>query len=69
LGFEAASSEYLAQRQLLAALPHSYVHWYGKQQSRPGRKLGHVTTILNSNSRAEMTQIVQNIEAIWYPRG
>jgi 5-(carboxyamino)imidazole ribonucleotide synthase len=69
LGYEDANKEYLEQRQLLAALPHSYVHWYGKQQSRSGRKLGHVTIITDSANRAEMAQIVQNIESIWYPHG
>jgi len=34
----------LAWEQLLAD-PHAHVHFYGKGEARPGRKMGHVTRI------------------------
>ena len=64
LGFESAQSDYLAKRQQLAALPHTFVHWYGKTESRPGRKLGHVTALVQSE--AEQREIAHAIESIWY---
>ena len=64
LGFEAAYSNYLPQRQQLAALPQTFVHWYGKTESRPGRKLGHVTALVQS--AAEQRELAQAIESLWY---
>jgi 5-(carboxyamino)imidazole ribonucleotide synthase len=68
LGFEAATTDYKAQRERLAAIPNAHVHWYGKTASRPGRKLGHVTVKLFGDdwrSRAQAT--IEQITAIWYP--
>lgn len=68
LGYEASHSDYLAQRQRLAQLPHAHVHWYGKAESRPGRKLGHVTVLLQAGEgRTEAAAIAREIEALWYP--
>ncbi len=67
LGYEAATSDYLAQRHQIAALPHTHLHWYGKNQVRPGRKLGHATVILEENNREVAIAIAQQIEDIWYP--
>jgi 5-(carboxyamino)imidazole ribonucleotide synthase len=68
LGFETATRDYAEQRQKLAAIPQAYVHWYGKGESRPGRKLGHVTVQYNGDPALikpwAMAQ-VQTIEAIW----
>lgn len=64
LGYEYAESSYLSKRQYLAAIPQSHVHWYGKTQSRPGRKLGHVTVLLDDPTQAE--SVAEKIEAIWY---
>ncbi|WP_272129155.1 5-(carboxyamino)imidazole ribonucleotide synthase [Spirulina sp. CS-785/01] len=64
LGFEHARSEYIAQRQKLENLPRTFVHWYGKTEARPGRKLGHVTVLLDSVEEAN--QISQQVEKIWY---
>lgn len=36
----------------LLALPGVFLHWYGKYEGRPGRKMGHVT-ILNTNQNLE----------------
>jgi 5-(carboxyamino)imidazole ribonucleotide synthase len=74
LGYEYAQNDYLPKRQQLASLPQVYVHWYGKTESRPGRKLGHVTVLLDIQNRSEASvyafevgkAIVQTIESIWY---
>lgn len=68
LGYEHSQNDYFAKRQQLAELPASYVHWYGKTESRPGRKLGHVTVLLDTANRAEAEAIAQTIESIWYPQ-
>ncbi|MBD1931275.1 MULTISPECIES: 5-(carboxyamino)imidazole ribonucleotide synthase [Cyanophyceae] len=68
LGYEHSQNDYFAKRQQLAELPASYVHWYGKTESRPGRKLGHVTVLLDIANRAEAEAIAQTIESIWYPQ-
>jgi len=47
-------------------LCHAHVHWYGKTESRPGRKLGHVTVRLDAQNRSEASAIAQTIESIWY---
>lgn len=66
LGFEHSQSDYLAQRQQLATIPHTHVHWYGKKESRPGRKLGHVTALLHTKGVIQATEIARQIESIWY---
>jgi 5-(carboxyamino)imidazole ribonucleotide synthase len=69
LGFESAHSDYAVQRQQLAALVTAdcqvTVHWYGKPESRPGRKLGHVTFCLAAPDRARALDLVAQVEAIW----
>ncbi|MBD2258721.1 5-(carboxyamino)imidazole ribonucleotide synthase [Pseudanabaena sp. FACHB-2040] len=65
LGFESASSDYADQRKALSHLPHSHVYWYGKTQSRSGRKLGHVTVCLELGE--DPAAVVQSVEALWYP--
>ncbi len=79
LGYETATSDYQLQRDRLAAIPRARVHWYGKTESRSGRKLGHVTVLLNETSlnesslngqnseqREQAMAIVQTVESIWY---
>lgn len=70
LGFEQAQNDYLAKRQQLAQIPLSHVHWYGKSESRPGRKLGHVTVLLNTQDpveqRVEALAIARTVESFWY---
>jgi 5-(carboxyamino)imidazole ribonucleotide synthase len=66
LGYESSESDYLDKRQQLANKPATFVHWYGKTQSRPGRKLGHVTVLLDSQQVSEANSKAQEIEAIWY---
>ncbi|BDI16065.1 N5-carboxyaminoimidazole ribonucleotide synthase [Nostoc cf. commune SO-36] len=68
LGYENSHSDYQSQRQQIAEIPQAHVHWYGKTESRPGRKLGHVTVLLDNQNREEAIAIAQTIESIWYPR-
>lgn len=66
LGYEHSHSDYLTKRQQLAQLPNARVHWYGKTESRPGRKLGHVTLLLDKANQSEAQAIAQQVESIWY---
>jgi 5-(carboxyamino)imidazole ribonucleotide synthase len=72
LGYESSHSDYQAKRQQLAQIPGAHVHWYGKSESRPGRKLGHVNVVLEQKTdhesvAATLSKIAQTIESIWYP--
>lgn len=66
LGFEQSQDSYLNQRQRLAAIPSAFIHWYGKTKSYPGRKLGHVTVLLDSPERNRALEVAESIETIWY---
>ncbi|MBN3895852.1 MAG: 5-(carboxyamino)imidazole ribonucleotide synthase [Nostoc sp. NOS(2021)] len=76
LGYENSHSDYQSQRQQIVEIPQAHLHWYGKTESRPGRKLGHVTVLLD-NQNKELgsaytngvgAAIAHTIESIWYPR-
>ena len=69
LGFESKTSDYEEVRSQLAAIPDATVYWYGKAESRVGRKLGHVTVCLAVTDDRSMDAIVREIEGIWYGRG
>lgn len=69
LGFEYSQDDYQKKRQQLAEIPGAHVHWYGKAESRPGRKLGHVTVLLfenGENLRAQAEALALRCEEIWY---
>ncbi len=70
LGYEDSHSDYAEKRQQLAALNNAHVYWYGKAESHPGRKLGHVTILLNyqpgETIRQQAIAQLQTIESIWY---
>ncbi|AFY59080.1 5-(carboxyamino)imidazole ribonucleotide synthase [Rivularia sp. PCC 7116] len=66
LGYETQKSSYIDKRFALAKIPGAHVHWYGKSESRPGRKLGHITVLLDKLNRDEAMTIAKNIESIWY---
>ncbi len=66
LGYEESTSDYLAQRQQIAEIPGAYLHWYHKSEVRPGRKLGHVTVVLDTADRARSIEVAEQIESIWY---
>jgi 5-(carboxyamino)imidazole ribonucleotide synthase len=69
LGYETARSDYAEQRHALAAIPGTRVWWYGKPEARPGRKLGHVTVLLNGPTPAECQvqarAIARQIDQVW----
>ncbi|MFM7408388.1 MAG: 5-(carboxyamino)imidazole ribonucleotide synthase [Cuspidothrix sp.] len=67
LGYEISQSDYSKQCQQLADIPQANVHWYGKTESRPGRKLGHITVLLDEDNRNVAKHIIHQIESIWYP--
>jgi 5-(carboxyamino)imidazole ribonucleotide synthase len=64
LGYETTTSNYNKKRQQIAQLPSTYLHWYGKLESKPGRKLGHVTVLADDYAEAEA--IADRIEQTWY---
>ncbi|AFY48116.1 phosphoribosylaminoimidazole carboxylase, PurK protein [Nostoc sp. PCC 7524] len=66
LGYENSHSDYQDKRQKLAQIPQAHVHWYNKSQSRPGRKLGHVTVLLENHNPALAAEIAHSVESIWY---
>jgi 5-(carboxyamino)imidazole ribonucleotide synthase len=67
LGYETSPSTYSEKRDRLAEIPNATVHWYNKMESKPGRKLGHVTVLLDNSNRESALAIARQIEALWYP--
>jgi 5-(carboxyamino)imidazole ribonucleotide synthase len=67
LGYENSHSDYQEKRQQIEQIPQAHLHWYGKTESRPGRKLGHVTVILDSHNRDHAIATAQKVESMWYP--
>ena len=68
LGYECSENDYLPQRKLIEQIPQAHLYWYGKTTSRPGRKLGHVTGLLDTNNRSCAEEFAQKIESIWYQK-
>ena len=68
LGYEDSRQDYLEKRQKIAAIPQAHLHWYGKSESRPGRKLGHVTVLLDAKTKAQeqLSCTIEKVESIWY---
>ena len=61
------TSDYREKRAAIAALPNTHLYWYGKKQSRIGRKLAHVTVLTDSaNDDTAIAEIIQSIESLWY---
>ncbi|MBF2065788.1 MAG: 5-(carboxyamino)imidazole ribonucleotide synthase [Calothrix sp. C42_A2020_038] len=67
LGYENGNSDYQQKRNLIEQIANAHLHWYGKIESRPGRKLGHVTILLDNNSRDHALNVAHQVEQIWYP--
>ena len=71
LGPDQALSEQEQRERLasLAALPGAHLHWYGKAQSASGRKLGHLTLVLEGGSAAEREgerlRLLAEVRRIW----
>ncbi|BAQ60549.1 phosphoribosylaminoimidazole carboxylase ATPase subunit [Geminocystis sp. NIES-3708] len=68
LGYESANSDYLEKRQKIESLG-AFVYWYGKTESRVGRKLGHVTVLLTDDNPEKLYQqaklAIEKVESIW----
>jgi 5-(carboxyamino)imidazole ribonucleotide synthase len=67
LGYEQSENQYLQKRQQIQQLDQTHLYWYGKNQSRPGRKMAHATALLDMIDRDKAMAIAHQIEAIWYP--
>lgn len=67
LGYEISNSSYPSKRQQITQMPNTFLHWYGKLNSKPGRKLGHATVLADNYAEAEA--IADRIEAIWCEQG
>ena len=70
LGLDPERHSPLDQRlQSLEAMPGLYLHWYGKSPETSGRKLGHVTVLLEGQSvlkrREEAEAALAAIRRIW----
>jgi 5-(carboxyamino)imidazole ribonucleotide synthase len=71
LGLEQELSEQEQRERLaaLAALPGAHLHWYGKAQAAPGRKLGHLTLVLEGSSssdrQGERDRLLAEVRRIW----
>ena len=70
LGLDPDRHAPLDQRlQMLEAMPGLHLHWYGKSPETPGRKLGHVTLLLEGNTvlkrRDEADLALAAIRRIW----
>lgn len=63
LGLENSANNYQSQRQQIAQLPNTHVHWYGKSRSQIGRKLGHVTVL--GSDLSEILATGQIIDVLW----
>lgn len=65
LGYENIHDDYLEKRDKIAQFPDTHIHWYGKTECRPGRKLGHVTVLIKDDN-INPENIAKKIESIWY---
>jgi 5-(carboxyamino)imidazole ribonucleotide synthase len=43
-------------------LPKTYVHLYGKTETKPGRKMGHINVL--ANSREELLEKLNSIKTL-----
>ena len=70
LGLDSERHAPLDQRlEALEAMPGLHLHWYGKSPETPGRKLGHVTLLLEGDTvatrRDEAESALAAIRRIW----
>lgn len=70
LGRSDFDSHQAGMRRLLAKFPQIRLHWYGKTESKPGRKMGHLNAVLsNSDSLPSMlSSIVEGRDHFWTPQ-
>ncbi|MDJ0619896.1 MAG: 5-(carboxyamino)imidazole ribonucleotide synthase [Calothrix sp. MO_192.B10] len=67
LGYEQSENQYIHKRQQIKQIAQTRLYWYGKSEARPGRKMAHVTALLDNCDRNKAMAIANKIEAIWYP--
>ena len=70
LGLQSNYPTSLTQRlDNLRGIPGLNVHWYEKEEEKKGRKLGHVTYLLNNKDalsrKKEALDVLQTIRSIW----
>jgi 5-(carboxyamino)imidazole ribonucleotide synthase len=70
LGLQSNYPTSLTQRlDNLRSIPGLNVHWYEKEEEKKGRKLGHVTYLLNNKDalsrKKEALDVLQTIRSIW----
>lgn len=64
LGTDVSEAEVQHRCQQLAQFPDAHLYWYGKNEMRPGRKMGHVTVCLPAEADPE--RAIADVERIWY---
>lgn len=62
IGQEESDLENKSIKEILS-IDNVFVHLYGKKESRPGRKMGHVTVL--SNDRSELVHLANKILHLW----
>lgn len=69
LGLDGGKADVEALLSQLSALPGAAVHWYGKRQSSPGRKMGHVTLLLDGacaeQRQVQAQKLLKAVRSIW----
>jgi 5-(carboxyamino)imidazole ribonucleotide synthase len=69
LGFEHGSTDSAERIHQLSAIPGASVHWYGKRESSPGRKLGHITLLLDApgaeQRKVQADKLLAVVRSIW----
>ena len=69
LGFKGETDSLNDRLNQLKKIPLSTIHWYNKKKNTPGRKLGHITILLESTDkylrRKEALAIFKHIRSIW----
>ena len=67
LGYEKSRDQYIHKRKEIQKIAQTHLYWYGKSESRVGRKMAHVTALLDICDRHKAMGIADQIETIWYP--
>jgi 5-(carboxyamino)imidazole ribonucleotide synthase len=69
LGLSESDPDHGDRLRRLAALPGAHLHWYDKQGSSPGRKLGHLTLELEGRTAEERAREMEarlaEVRTIW----
>ncbi|MFM7086527.1 MAG: 5-(carboxyamino)imidazole ribonucleotide synthase [Cyanobium sp.] len=63
------AAEQQERLQSLQALPGAHLHWYGKSEERSGRKLGHLTLLLQGETQEarqqEAQERIEQVRQLW----